>query len=329
MSASLAGRPARCRSAAPGYEAWWSAGPPCRWPEEGGRGRGVTAGRAGGPRWNRGANAPTRTGLPLRHPRGRTRVCRWHGAPLVDCSDGARTLHGVWTAPEAQRAADIKVPILMHHQFTADPDGVPTWLRDNYLYIGDFEQQIAYISDDHHHLLTWDELAAFVSGRLALPTGAVAHAWTTGSRPAGSPCCLGDHGPGPGDVPGRSRVTCPGDGGSSPGREGAPRHAVAGLLQADAVSARRRRGMRADRDSPAGARRPATDGRRAGRPDHLVKSVMTVTPLTLNVSMSWYTSTMPLRFVSAVTRSPGRSLPVATWLSRAGNSARGMPNEPR
>lgn len=142
----------------------------------GGRGRGVTAGRAGGPRWNRGANAPTRTGLPLRHPRGRTRVCRWHGAPLVDCSDGARTLHGVWAEPEAQRAADIKVPILMHHQFTADPDGVPTWLRDNYLYIGDFEQQIAYISDDHHHLLTWDELAAFVSGRLALPTGAVAHA---------------------------------------------------------------------------------------------------------------------------------------------------------
>jgi hypothetical protein len=112
------------------------------------RPRGRTAVESGG------ANAPTRTGLPLRHPRGRTRVCRWHGAPLVDCSDGARTLHGVWTKPEAQRAADIKVPILMHHQFTADPDGVPTWLRDNYLYIGDFEQQIAYIADDHHHLLT-------------------------------------------------------------------------------------------------------------------------------------------------------------------------------
>ncbi|MCD7100692.1 polysaccharide deacetylase family protein [Pseudoclavibacter sp. 13-3] len=98
---------------------------------------------------------------------------RVNGAHLVDCTDGERTLHAAWQTPDAVRAADVRVPILMYHQFTTKPEGESGWLRLNYAYIGDFEEHIRYISENDYYLPTWDELDAFVDGRLALPRKSV------------------------------------------------------------------------------------------------------------------------------------------------------------
>lgn len=98
---------------------------------------------------------------------------RINGAHLVDCADGERTLHAAWQMPDAVRAADVRVPILMYHQFTAKPEGERGWLRLNYAYIGDFEDHIRYIAENEYYLPTWDELEAFIDGRLALPRKSV------------------------------------------------------------------------------------------------------------------------------------------------------------
>lgn len=98
---------------------------------------------------------------------------RVNGSELVACDERERTLYAAWTTPEQNAAEDAAIPILMYHQFTTNPDGEPGWLRLNYAYIGDFEQQMAYIADDGFYLPTWDELSAFIDGRLYLPSHSV------------------------------------------------------------------------------------------------------------------------------------------------------------
>jgi hypothetical protein len=100
-------------------------------------------------------------------------VARVNGADLVACTDRQATLHGAWTSPDAVAAADVAVPILMYHQFTANPAGVDGWLKLNYIYTGDFDAQMAYLADNHFYLPTWDELSAFIDGRLSLPEHSV------------------------------------------------------------------------------------------------------------------------------------------------------------
>lgn len=98
---------------------------------------------------------------------------RVNGADLVTCENQQTTLYGAWTTPDAVSAEGIEVPILMYHQFTTLPEGEDNWLRLNYAYIGDFEEHMRYISEQQFYLPTWDELEAFIDGRLYLPQRSV------------------------------------------------------------------------------------------------------------------------------------------------------------
>ena len=98
---------------------------------------------------------------------------RVNGSEPVACTDQRVTLHGGWTSPEQNAAEDARIPILMYHQFTAKPEGESGWLRGNYAYVGDFEAHLNHIATTGFYLPTWDELSAFIDGRLWLPTHSV------------------------------------------------------------------------------------------------------------------------------------------------------------
>ncbi|MEU4017278.1 polysaccharide deacetylase family protein [Microbacterium sp. NPDC028030] len=98
---------------------------------------------------------------------------RVNGADLVICDDQQVELFAAWKTPEENAADGVRVPILMYHQFTADPDGEQGWLRGNYAYIGDFDAQMTHIATTGFYLPTWDELSAFIDGRLSLPARSV------------------------------------------------------------------------------------------------------------------------------------------------------------
>lgn len=98
---------------------------------------------------------------------------RINGSETVVCTDRRATLHGAWMSPEQNAAADSRIPILMYHQFTAKPEGESGWLRGNYAYIGDFDAHMNHIATTGFYLPTWDELSAFIDGRLFLPPHSV------------------------------------------------------------------------------------------------------------------------------------------------------------
>ena len=98
---------------------------------------------------------------------------RVNGSKLVACTDQQLTLYGSWTTPEANAAEDARIPIMMYHQFTTRPEGEDGWLRGNYAYIGDFDAHMNHIATGGFYLPTWDELAAFIDGRLFLPNHSV------------------------------------------------------------------------------------------------------------------------------------------------------------
>ena len=98
---------------------------------------------------------------------------RLNGSKPVTCTRQRTTLHGAWKTPEENAAEDARIPILMYHQFTAKPEGESGWLRGNYAYIGDFDAHMAHIATTGFYLPTWDELSAFIDGRLFLPTHSV------------------------------------------------------------------------------------------------------------------------------------------------------------
>lgn len=103
-----------------------------------------------------------------------TTTARVNGADLVACTDDRRlTLVGGWRSPEQVAADNVAVPILMYHQFTTSPEGEGGWLSANYLYTGDFAAQMGYLSAERFYLPTWDELSAFIDGRLWLPARSV------------------------------------------------------------------------------------------------------------------------------------------------------------
>ena len=62
---------------------------------------------------------------------------------------------------------------MMYHQFTTRPEGEDGWLRNNYVYVGDFDAQMNHVATGGFYLPTWDELAAFIDGRLFLPNHSV------------------------------------------------------------------------------------------------------------------------------------------------------------
>jgi hypothetical protein len=98
---------------------------------------------------------------------------RINGADPVVCTDQRVTLNGAWMSPEQNAAEDARIPILMYHQFTSNPQGESGWLRGNYAYIGDFDAHMNHIATTGFYLPTWDELSAFIDGRLFLPTHSV------------------------------------------------------------------------------------------------------------------------------------------------------------
>ncbi|WP_426172456.1 polysaccharide deacetylase family protein [Microbacterium sp. DWRC1-3] len=100
-------------------------------------------------------------------------AARVNGADPVVCVDQQVELFAAWKTPEENAAEDVRVPILMYHQFTADPEGEKGWLRGNYAYIGDFDAQMNHIATTGFYLPTWDELSAFIDGRLSLPAKSV------------------------------------------------------------------------------------------------------------------------------------------------------------
>lgn len=102
-----------------------------------------------------------------------TIASRVNGADPVVCTDQEIELFAGWTTPEANAAEDAQIPILMYHQFTTNPEGESGWLRGNYAYIGDFRAQMQHIATTGFYLPTWDELSAFIDGRLYLPAHSV------------------------------------------------------------------------------------------------------------------------------------------------------------
>lgn len=103
---------------------------------------------------------------------------RVNGSEEVVCTDQRTTLHGSWMSVGENAAVDAGIPILMYHQFTDRPEGLAQdhpeyWLKGNYAYIGDFEAHMAYIAEKGFYLPTWDELSAFIDGRLYLPKHSV------------------------------------------------------------------------------------------------------------------------------------------------------------
>lgn len=102
-----------------------------------------------------------------------TVAARVNGADPVTCVDQQVELFAGWKTPEENVAENAQIPILMYHQFTANPDGESGWLRGNYAYIGDFDAQMNHIATTGFYLPTWDELSAFIDGRLFLPARSV------------------------------------------------------------------------------------------------------------------------------------------------------------
>lgn len=100
-------------------------------------------------------------------------AARVNGADPVVCADQQIELVGVWKTPEENVAEAAEIPILMYHQFTANPEGEKGWLRGNYAYIGDFDAQMNHIATTGFYQPTWDELSAFIDGRLFLPARSV------------------------------------------------------------------------------------------------------------------------------------------------------------
>jgi transposase len=100
-------------------------------------------------------------------------AARVNGADPVVCTDRQVELFAAWTTPERNAAENARIPILMYHQFTAKPEGESGWLRGNYAYLGDFEAQMSHIATTGFYLPTWDELDAFIDGRLFLPARSV------------------------------------------------------------------------------------------------------------------------------------------------------------
>lgn len=103
---------------------------------------------------------------------------RVNGSEPVVCVDQRVTLHGSWMSPEQNAAEDARIPILMYHQFTDRPEGLAPdhpehWLKGNYAYIGDFDAHLNHIATTGFYLPTWDELSAFIDGRLFLPNHSV------------------------------------------------------------------------------------------------------------------------------------------------------------
>ncbi len=99
---------------------------------------------------------------------------RVNGSELVTCDDSRqRTLHGAWMSPDDNAAVNARIPILMYHQFTDRPEGEDGWLRLNYAYVGDFRAHMEHIATGGFYLPTWDELSAFIDGKLFLPDHSV------------------------------------------------------------------------------------------------------------------------------------------------------------
>jgi hypothetical protein len=98
---------------------------------------------------------------------------RINGSRAVACTGREITLSAGWKTPEQNAAEHARIPILMYHQFTANPAGESGWLRGNHAYVGDFDAHMSHIAGGGFYLPTWDELSAFIDGRLFLPNHSV------------------------------------------------------------------------------------------------------------------------------------------------------------
>ncbi len=102
-----------------------------------------------------------------------TDAARINGSKEVACTAQQSTLYAGWMSPEQFAAADVRVPILMYHQFTTNPEGEAGWLKGNYAYIADFEAEMNYLATTGFYYPTWGELEGFIDGRVSLPARSV------------------------------------------------------------------------------------------------------------------------------------------------------------
>lgn len=96
---------------------------------------------------------------------------RTNGADVVACDTPDREidLYAGWMTPEELAADTARVPILMFHQFTDKPGGEDNWLRLNYFDVGQWREDLQYIRDAGFYLPTWDEMDAFIDGKVWFP----------------------------------------------------------------------------------------------------------------------------------------------------------------
>ncbi|MDR3128130.1 MAG: polysaccharide deacetylase family protein [Bifidobacteriaceae bacterium] len=80
-------------------------------------------------------------------------------------------LYGRWITKQSLINANIGVPILMFHYFTAKANN--STINANYQLASDFDKQMKYLHDNNYYYPSWTELSAFIDGKLALPKKSV------------------------------------------------------------------------------------------------------------------------------------------------------------
>jgi uncharacterized repeat protein (TIGR02543 family) len=79
-------------------------------------------------------------------------------------------LYAHWVSEKESEESKVEVPILMYHQFYADPkDAIDT----NYLDVKMFERQMQYLKDNHYYFPSWEEVSKFIDGKIVLPEKSV------------------------------------------------------------------------------------------------------------------------------------------------------------
>lgn len=64
------------------------------------------------------------------------------------------------------------LPILMYHYFY-DPDNGETGENSNWMSTKDFEKQMKYLADNKYYFPSWNEVADFIDGKIALPAKSI------------------------------------------------------------------------------------------------------------------------------------------------------------
>ncbi|MDR1033238.1 MAG: polysaccharide deacetylase family protein [Bifidobacteriaceae bacterium] len=79
-------------------------------------------------------------------------------------------LYARWVTVKENAESARGVPVLMYHWFYDDPKNA---LDGNWYDINEFKKQLQYLSDNDFYFPSWDELDAYIDGKLNLPPASV------------------------------------------------------------------------------------------------------------------------------------------------------------